>query len=153
MYIIRRSFRMTNKERRALSITIATCGIMLIGSGLIMTTTNTTTIKKQYSVEITQKRVASAKVNLIKLKDMEIEVGNPLSVNVQDYLEEPKELDTSVIKALKLDTSAINASEPGTYTYTIQFKKKKYNIINNSYVIIFNNKIWSKIYYGWQCDL
>ena len=59
---------MTNKERRALSITIATCGIMLIGSGLIMTTTNTTTIKKQYSVEISQKRVASAKVNLIKLK-------------------------------------------------------------------------------------
>ena len=45
---------MTNKERRALSITIATCGIMLIGSGLIMTTTNTTTIKKQYSVEISQ---------------------------------------------------------------------------------------------------
>ena len=118
---------MTNKERRALSITIATCGIMLIGSGLIMTTANTTTIKKQYSVEISQKRVASAKVNLIKLKDMELEVGNPISVNVQDYLEDPEELDTSVIKALKLDTSAINASEPGTYTYTIQFKKKKYN--------------------------
>ena len=118
---------MTNKERRALSITIATCGIMLIGSGLIMTTTNTTTIKKQYSVEISQKRVASAKVNLIKLKDMELEVGTPLSVNVQDYLEDPEELETSVIKALKLDTSAINTSQPGTYTYTIQFKKKKYN--------------------------
>ena len=118
---------MTNKERRALSITIATCGIMLIGSGLIMTTTNTTTIKKQYSVEINQKRVASAKVNIIKLKDMELEVGTPLSVNAKDYLENPDDLDDSVVKALKLDTSAINASEPGTYTYTIQYKKKKYN--------------------------
>ena len=118
---------MTNKERRALSITIATCGIMLIGSGLIMTTANTTTIKKQYSVEVSQKRVASTKVNIIKLKDMELEAGNPLSVNVQDYLEDPEQLETSVIKALKLDTSAINISEPGVYTYTIQFKKKKYN--------------------------
>ncbi len=118
---------MTNKERRALSITIATCGIMLIGSGLIMTTSNTTTIKKHYSVEINQKRVASAKVNIIKLKDMELEVDNPLSVDVKDYLENPEDLDNSVIKALKLDTSAININEPGTYTYTIQFKKKKYN--------------------------
>ena len=119
--------KMTNKEFRALSITIASCGILLIGSGLIMSTSNKTVVKKQYSVEINERHVAEAKTNEIKLKDMELEVNNPLSVDVKDYLENVNDLDNSVIKALKLDTSAIKISEPGTYTYTITFKKKKYN--------------------------
>jgi negative regulator of genetic competence, sporulation and motility len=56
-----------------------------------------------------------------------IPLNSECIVLVITKVEDPEELDTSVIKALKLDTSAINASEPGTYTYTIQFKKKKYN--------------------------
>lgn len=119
--------KMTSKEFRALSITIASCGILLIGSGLIMSTSNKTVVKKQYSVEINERHVAEAKTNEIKLKDMELEVNNPLSVDVKDYLANVNDLDNSVIKALKLDTSAIKISEPGTYTYTITFKKKKYN--------------------------
>ena len=118
---------MTNKECRALSITIASCGILLIGSGLIMSTENKTVVEKQYSVEINERKVVEAKTNEIKLKDMELEVNTPLSVDVKDYLENITELDNSVIKALKLDTSAINTVEPGVYTYTISFKKKKYN--------------------------
>ena len=118
---------MTNKEHRALSITLASCGILLIGSGLIMTTSDKTVVKKQYSVEINQRRVDDVKTNVIKLKDMELEVNTPLSVDVKDYLENVDELEKSVIKALKLDTSAINIAEPDTYTYTITYKKKKYN--------------------------
>lgn len=118
---------MTNKERRALSITIASCGILLIGSGLIMSTSDQTVIKKQYSVEINERKVAEAKTNEIKLKDIEQAVNTTISVDVKDYLENAADIETSVIKALKLDTSAVNITEAGTYTYTISFKKKKYN--------------------------
>lgn len=118
---------MTNKERRALSITIASCGILLIGSGLIMSTSNQTVVKKQYSVEINERKVAEAKTNEIKLKDIEQEVNTTISVDVKDYLENTSDIESSVIKALKLDTSAVNITEAGTYTYTIKFKKKTYN--------------------------
>lgn len=118
---------MTNKERRALSITIASCGILLIGSGLIMSTSNQTVVKKQYSVEINERKVAEAKTNEIKLKDIEQEVNTTISVDVKDYLENTSDIESSVLKALKLDTSAVNITEAGTYTYTIKFKKKTYN--------------------------
>ena len=39
--------KITSKELRALSITIASCGILLIGSGLIMSTSEKTVVKKQ----------------------------------------------------------------------------------------------------------
>ena len=119
--------KITNKEFRALSITIAGCGILLIGSGLIMSTSNQTVVQKKYSIEISQRRIAESKTNEIKLKKMELEINNPLSVNVKDYLENSNEIEVSILKALKLDTSLINTSQPGTYTYTISFKKKKYN--------------------------
>lgn len=119
--------KITNKEFRALSITIASCGILLIGSGLIMSTSNQTVVQKRYSVEINQRKVAESKTNEIKLKNMELEVNNSLSVNVKDYLENSNEIENSVLKALRLDTSLVNTTQPGTYTYTISFKKKIYN--------------------------
>ena len=119
--------KFTNKEFRALSITIASCGILLIGSGLIMSTSDQTVVQKRYSVEINQRRVAESKTNEIKLKNMELEVNNSLSVNVKDYLENSNEIENSVLKALRLDTSLVNITQPGTYTYTISFKKKTYN--------------------------
>ena len=85
--------KITNKEFRALSITIASCGILLIGSGLIMSTSNQTVVQKKYSIEISQRRIAESKTNEIKLKKMELEINNPLSVNVKDYLENSNEIE------------------------------------------------------------
>lgn len=118
---------LTGKEKRIICITLSCWGIILIGSGLIMSTANRTITKKNYSLEITHKKVAEAKTNEIKLKDMTLEINTPLSVDIKDYLENIEELDEGVIKALKLDTSAVNINEAGTYTYTVSFKKKKYN--------------------------
>lgn len=119
---------LTKKENRILSITIACCGLLMIGSGLTMTASGErTTIKKTYSLDITEAKVAQAQTNEIKLKDMELEINNPLSLNVKDYLENADEIEPSVLKALKLDTSLININQAGTYNYTITYKKKKYN--------------------------
>lgn len=118
----------TKKESRVLSITIACCGLLLISSGLIISTLNTKKIiKKSYTVEISEHKIAEAKTNEIKLKDIELEINNPISLNIKDYIENVEEIETSVLKALKLDTSLVNINQAGTYIYTITYKKKKYN--------------------------
>lgn len=119
--------KITGKEKRIISITLAIWGIILISSGLIMSASNRTIIQKKYSLDISQKKVAEAKTNEIKLKDLELEINSPLSVDIKDYLEDYENLETSILKALKLDTSMVNINQAGSYTYTISFKKKKYN--------------------------
>lgn len=119
---------LTKKESRFLSLTIAGCGLLLIGSGLVMTNIKQDTIiKHNYSVSVTEQRVAHSKTNEIKLKTMELEINNPMSLNIKDYLENAELIEPSVLKSLKLDISLVNINQAGTYTYTIKYKKKKYN--------------------------
>ena len=119
---------MTKKEKRILSITLACCGILLIGSGLVMTRTkNEPIVKNTYTIDIAEQKVSTAKTNEIKLRDIEIEINTPISLNIKDYIENVEEIEDSVIKSLKLDTSMVNINQAGSYTYTISYKKKKYN--------------------------
>lgn len=119
--------KITEKEKKLILLTLAGWGIILIGSGTIMTINTKPLVKKNLQLRISQKKVSESKTNEIKLKDMELEVNQPLSVNVKDYLENIEEISNSVLKSLKLDTSMVNINQPGTYTYTISYKKKKYN--------------------------
>lgn len=119
---------LSKKESRILSMTIACCGLLMIGSGLTMTTSGErVTIKKTYTLDVTETKVAQAQTNEIKLKDIELEINNPLSLNVKDYIENVDQIEPSVLKALKLDTSMVNINQAGTYNYIISYKKKKYN--------------------------
>lgn len=119
---------LSKKESRFLSITIALCGILMISSGLIISSDDQKiTIKKTYTIDISESKIAQAQTNEIKLKDMELEINNPLSLNIKDYLENSEEINESILKALKLDTSMININQAGTYNYTVAYKKKKYN--------------------------
>lgn len=118
----------TKKESRFLSLTLAGCGILLIGSGLYMNIApKKTIIKHNYTVSVTEKKIKEAKTNELKLKDIELEINNPISLNIKEYIENIEQIEPSVIKALKLDTSLVNINQAGTYTYTISYKKKKYN--------------------------
>ena len=125
--------RINKKEKRLLSVVIAIWGIFLITSGLIMNGQVKPIINKVYTAKIETRKIAEtqAKTNEIKLKDLTIEINNPLSVNIKDYLENIENLSDATIKSLKLDTSLVNINEAGTYQYTITYKKKKYlgNII------------------------
>ena len=55
-----------------------------------------------------------------------MDINNPISVDVKDYLEEVDKLSEETLKNLKLDTSLVNINQAGTYQYTITYKKKKY---------------------------
>lgn len=118
---------MNDKQKRILSITLASWGVIMIGSGLIMNASVHPIIKTTYSLDINHVKVNESKTNEIVLKEITIEINNPLSVNVKDYLENVDQIDTETLKSLKLDTSMVKINEAGTYTYTISFKKKKYN--------------------------
>ena len=119
---------LTNKESRLLSITLACCGLLMIASGLTMTLSgDKVMVKHTYTLDIAESKVAQAQTNELKLKDMELEINNPLSLNINDYLENANAIDPSVLKALKLDTSTVNINQAGSYNYIIQYKKKKYN--------------------------
>lgn len=120
--------KLNRKEIQILSVTLAICGVTLIGSGITMNSKVKPIIHTNYSVSIKQKKIAEtqAKTNEIKLKDIQLEINTPLSVDIKDYLENVENIDNETLKALKLDTSLVNISQAGNYQYTITYKKKKY---------------------------
>lgn len=115
------------QSKTSIYITLAGWGLIMILTGCILGAQDRTVLKNEYSVDISSTRVTSLKTEEIKLKNMELEINNPLSVDVRDYIENIDTLDESVIKALKLDTSMVNINEAGVYAYTVTFKDKKYN--------------------------
>ena len=119
---------MSCKEMKFLSIIFAFWGIVFIGSGITLNNIYKPKEIIKYSLNIEEKRLsqAQAKTNEIKLKDIEIEINNPISMNIEDYLENINNIEMSVLKVLKLDTSLVNITQAGVYQYTITYNKKKY---------------------------
>ena len=120
--------KLTNKENKIISATLATWGIILISTGVAIDKTYAKPVEvKKRELEIIEKKVGNVKTNEIKLKDIELEIDEPISVDVKDYIENINNFDDETLKILKLDTSMVKNNEPGTYTYTITYNKKKYN--------------------------
>ena len=120
--------KFNEREIRFLSITLAAWGIFLVGSGVIMNGKVKPVIETKYSLTVEKRKIAEAqaKTNEIKLKDIEIEINQPISVDIKDYLQDINNLSEETLKALKLDTSLVNINEAGTYQYKIIYKKKTY---------------------------
>lgn len=117
-----------DKKYKLIALAMTSWGILLTGSGItmqLMTPKQTKTVTPQ--IKISQRKVEQSKSNEIKLKDMALEVNQPLSLNIKDYLTNPDDIETKILNQLKLDTSMVNTNQAGTYTYTISYKKKKYN--------------------------
>lgn len=117
----------TSKQKNIIVATISVWSVILIGSGVSMTLMDKPVTKTKNEVKITQKRVANMKSNEILPKNMSQEINQPISVDVKDYLENVEDIEDSVLEKLKLDTSMVNINEAGNYTYTITYKKKKFN--------------------------
>ncbi len=119
---------LSQKQRYIIVAATAIWGVGLIGSGVTMSLMDKPVTKTtKTELKVTQKRVANMKSNEIRLKNMEQEVNQPLSLNVKDYLENADDIENEIIDKLKLDTSMVNANQAGEYTYTITYKKKTFN--------------------------
>ena len=120
--------KLNNKEKYILSGVLAVWGVFLVSSGAAMQKQIKPIIHTDYTLKVQSRKIpeAQAKTNEIKLKDVSVEINNPISVDVRDYLEDVDKIDEKVLKALKLDTSLVNINQAGDYQYTITYKKKKY---------------------------
>ena len=118
---------LNKKENKVIAITLASWGIIMIATSLFIGGGKEPIVRTSYSVAINEGQVMQFKTNEIKLKDIELEINTPLSVDIKDYLEDYKSIDDTILKSLKLDTSDVNVTQAGKYTYTITYKKKKYN--------------------------
>lgn len=118
---------MNDKLNHLIVGTFTVLGTLCISSGLIMP--NLVKFEKTNvgKLEVNQLRISNFKNNEVKLKDIEIEINNTLSLDVKDYLANPNDIEDSVIRRLKLDISNVNANEVGNYNYTITYNKKIYN--------------------------
>lgn len=121
------SKKLSKKQKYIIVGVTAAWGLIFIGSGISMSFMDTPITKTTKELKITQKRVANMKSNEIRLKSMEQEINQPISMNVKDYLENVNDIDNKIINELQLDTSMVNVNQAGDYTYTITYKKKTFN--------------------------
>ena len=114
-----------NKHIRIISVSaLALLGILCIASGIMYSSLQANNIEEKILVVVEQKQVSTDTDVNIKLKNLTIEVNTPLSVKIIDYLDSA--VSDEVLANLKLDTSSVNVTEPGTYNYTITYKEKIY---------------------------
>ncbi len=122
--------KLNKKEIQILSIFIAIWGVFFVISGTVMSMDKKTITKKIYSIDVSTKQISKvqAKKNEIILKDITILEASPLSTSIKDYLKNPDQISDDMLKQLEqnLDTSSVNINQPGTYVYTITYKKKLY---------------------------
>ena len=116
------------KELRILAVIIGIWGFVLLGSGITMNYSTKTVIKTTYSLSVDKKKISEsqAKKNEIKLKNITIYVNNPISVNIEDYIENPEQIDQKMLETMTIDTSLVNINQAGTYTKKKKNNKKKY---------------------------
>ena len=113
------------KHIRIISIsTLSLLGVLCISSGIMYKSLEDNNIEEKVLVVVEQKQVSKERDVDLKLKNLTIEVNTPLSVKIIDYLDSA--VSDEVLANLKLDTSNVNVREPGTYNYTISYKKKTY---------------------------
>ena len=110
-----------NNQVRIITVTsLALLGILCISSGVMYNNLQSSKTNNRVLVVVEQKQVSKEEDIDIKLKDITIEVNTPLSVKIIDYLDSA--VSDEVLANLKLDTSSVNVTEPGTYNYTVKYK-------------------------------
>ena len=105
-------------------IALSLLGVLSIASGIMYNSLQANNVEEKVLVVVEQKQVSKESDIDIKLKNLTIEVNTPLSVKIIDYLDSA--VSDEVLANLKLDTSEVNVTEPGTYNYTVTYKKKTY---------------------------
>lgn len=119
-----------NKNRvgtNILMMSLIISGMISLTSGAVLNKMKFKKSNNKVKIKIIEKSLGKQKTDIPKLKNIEVEINVPISVNIEDYIENLNEIDEKVLKKFKLDTSLVNVAEKGTYTYTISYKDKKYN--------------------------
>ena len=115
---------MKKSTRFLLITTLNILGILSIASGIMYSSLQKKASKKTILVVVEQKQIQKEIDANIKLKNLTIEINTPLSIKIVDYLESA--VSDEVLANLKLDTSSVDVTKVGTYSYTVTYKQKVY---------------------------
>ncbi len=127
--MILKKIKNINKNKIGINIMIISLsisGLLSITSGAVLNKLNIKP-KNKVKIKIVEKQVPKKKSNIPTLKEITVEVNEPISVNINDYIENLDDIEPKVLKKFKLDTSLVNVTQAGNYNYTISYKDKKYN--------------------------
>ena len=111
---------MKKSTRFLLITTLNILGILSIASGIMYSSLQKKASKKTILVVVEQKQIQKEIDANIKLKNLTIEINTPLSIKIVDYLESA--VSDEVLANLKLDTSSVDVTKVGTYSYTVTYK-------------------------------
>ena len=115
-----------NKGTKILILSLTFSGLLSTGTGVVLNNMNLNMSSSKIEVKVVEKQVARLKSNVPVLKELEVEINEPISVDVKDYISNIDDISSNVLRAFKLDTSLVNVTQPGKYSYVIQYNNKKY---------------------------
>ena len=116
-----------NKGIKFLMLSLTFSGLLSTTSGIFLNSLDHKTESSKIDIKIIEKKVARIKSNVPILKDITVDINEPISVDVKQYISNIDDISASVLREFKLDTSLVNVTQAGKYTYTIEYKDKKYN--------------------------
>lgn len=116
-----------DKGVSVLILSLAFSGLLSTTSGIILNNIELKPMSSKVNVEVVERRVAKIKSNVPILKDITVEVGQPISVDVKEYISNLDNISMSALREFKLDTSLVNLNQAGKYNYIIEYRGKKYN--------------------------
>ncbi len=114
------------KGIKVLILSLTFSGLLSTTSGIVLNSMNIKPTKNKINVKVVEKQVSRIKTNIPVLKDLEVEINEPISVDVKEYISNLDDIDQKILREFKLDTSLVNLTQPGKYTYTITYDNKKY---------------------------
>lgn len=114
-----------NKQVRAITVTtFSLLGILCIASGIGCLLKEKQVTKKTVLVIVQKKQINKEETIQIVPKELEITANTPLSIKVADYLQVA--VTNEQLANLKLDTSTVDVTKAGVYTYTITYLNQVY---------------------------
>lgn len=115
-----------NKGTKILILSLTFSGLISTTTGIVLNNMKVNTSTNKIGVKVVERQVARLKSNIPVLKDLEVKINEPISVDVKDYISNIDDISSNVLRAFKLDTSLVNVTQAGKYSYTIQYNGKKY---------------------------
>lgn len=108
---------MEKKTRNITVLSLATLGLICVGSGSILTFSR----QENEKVATNSGLVYSERIKLTPVMQT-VKVNQTLPSRLRDYIKES--LNDEIIDKIKLDTSKVDISKAGTYEYTLSYKSQ-----------------------------
>ena len=92
-----------NKGTKILILSLTFSGLLSTTTGIALNNMKSNTSTDKIDIKVVERQVARLKSNIPVLKDMEVEINEPISVDVKDYISNIDEISSNALRAFKID--------------------------------------------------